>query len=110
MFLLLALPVRYAIERIKPFKNSDRNPQWVIDLRAINNQKIENGVLLNYARPIEAMFYTNLTAYSHIPDQETIADLIKQGYTVIIYDDGQLPAEVKLIPRVQVSRLSGGEK
>ncbi len=32
MVLLIALPVRYSIERIKPFQQMDRNPEWRRDL------------------------------------------------------------------------------
>ncbi len=88
LFLLIALPVRYNIERIKPFENRDRNPEWVAALKKLNEENIEDGVLLNYDHPIEAMFYTNLTAYSGIPTKEQIEGLIEQGYTVIINDEG----------------------
>ena len=37
------------------------------------------------------MFYTNLTVYSTIPDKELILKLLKEGYTVLISDDGKIP-------------------
>src|SRR5690606_30977613 len=69
LVLLILLPVRYGIERMKPFDIAERNPKWVVDLKKLNEAKIENGVLLNYKNPIEAMFYTDLTVYSFIPSQ-----------------------------------------
>ena len=97
LILLLALPIRYMLERVKPFAQIDRNPIWVADLRKLNDQKITNGVLFNYARPIEAMFYTNLTVYPDMPSPEVIANLITQGHNVLINDNGQIPANIKAI-------------
>lgn len=106
MILLIVLPIRYTIERVKPFTQRDRNPQWVTDLRKLDNNEIENGVLFNYNRPIEAMFYTNLTAYSQIPERKVITDLLDQGYTVIIADNGQIPADFYSIDGMIIKRLT----
>ncbi len=106
LFLLIALPIRYMIERVKPFEQSDRNPGWAIELRKLNKKNISNGVLLNYDRPIEAMFYTNLTAYSYIPDRNKIIELVTNGYTVIINDDGKLPDDIKTIKGVTTEKLN----
>ena len=54
----------------------DRNPQWVSDLKKLAKLNIEKGVLFNYNRPIEAMFYTNFTIYSKIPDKQTALNLL----------------------------------
>ncbi len=105
LILLIALPVRYAIERIKPFQRTERTPQWVIDLKKINDSKIGKGVIFNYDKPIEAMFYTNLTAYQSIPDYKTVTDLIEKGYTIIINDDGKIPEEIKTIKGVMTLDL-----
>jgi len=45
LFLLIALPVRYMIERVKPFEQNNRNPDWVIELRKLNDKEIAKGVL-----------------------------------------------------------------
>lgn len=95
LLLLLALPIRYTIERVKPFNHTSRNPDWAIDLRKLNEQKILKGVLFNYDRPIEAMFYANLTAYQLLPDSVKLNELINKGYTIIINDDGNLPELIK---------------
>ena len=110
LILLIGLPIRYSIERVKPFNQRDRNPQWVTDLKKLHDKQIENGVLLNYNRPIEAMFYTNLTAYHYIPEKKTITDLMKKGYVVIINDNGQIPANIKSIDGLIIEKLTATKK
>lgn len=105
LFLLIALPVRYMIERVKPFTQKNRNPAWAVDLRVLNDKNISKGVLFNYSKPIEAMFYTNLMAYQEIPNKQTITELMNQGYVVIIQDDGKLPKEIKDINGIRFERL-----
>ena len=97
LILLIVLPIRYSIERIKPFEKRDRNPQWVADLKELNKENMDKAILFNYEYPIEAMFYTNLIVYPYIPDRNTISDLIAKGYTVIINDNGNIPADVETI-------------
>lgn len=93
LFLLIALPARYCIERVKPFKE-ERQQQWVEDLKNMSQKNLAKGVLLNYPKSTDAMFYTDLTVYSFIPQQATIQDLIQKGYTVMINDDGKIPSEI----------------
>jgi len=102
---ILALPVRYTIERTKPFEKSDRSPEWVTVLKRLNERNIEKGVIFNYDRPIEAMFYTNLTAYRDIPDKKEINDLIEEGYSVIINDNGKIPDDITTIKGVSIETL-----
>jgi 4-amino-4-deoxy-L-arabinose transferase len=106
IILLIVLPIRYTIERVKPFDRIDRNPVWVAELKKLNDQDITNGVLLNYDRPIEAMFYTNLIAYSHIPAKKEIVELISRGFTVIVNDDGKVPSNIKLIDGIEVKNFT----
>ena len=94
MVLLLALPVRYSIERLKPFKNTERNPQWTRQLRELGSEGYKNVVMFNYPNYIEAMFYTGFTVYDRFPDQNVISELITRGYTVIINDKGDTPPEI----------------
>lgn len=90
LILIIVLPIRYAIERMKPFQNRDRNPKWVVELKELNKKNIKNGILFNYENPIEAMFYTDLVVYSSLPSKEKIAELINEGYQIIINDNGNL--------------------
>jgi 4-amino-4-deoxy-L-arabinose transferase-like glycosyltransferase len=105
LILLIALPVRYMIERVKPFQQNNRNPDWAIELRKLNDKDIDKGILFNYDKPIEAMFYTNLIAYPHIPDSNTIIGLIAEGYTIIMNDNGALPDNIKTMKGITFERL-----
>ncbi|HRO42203.1 MAG TPA: hypothetical protein PL009_05180 [Flavipsychrobacter sp.] len=105
LFLLIVLPVRYMIERVKPFEKNNRNPDWVVELRELNDKKIIKGVLLNYDKPVEAMFYTDLMAYPYIPDKNKIVSLITLGYSIIINDKGTLPEEIKSIKGITIMKL-----
>ncbi len=102
LFLLIALPIRYTIERTKPFDITDRCSQWVSDLKKLNERNIQRGVLFNYDKPIEAMFYTNLTVYSYVPEKNVLTDLIHQGYTVLINDNGNIKSEIKSLKDVKI--------
>ncbi len=85
---LLLLPVRYTIERAKPFSNDyDRDPKWE---RNINNFKqsplnTPKTVVLNCEHAIEMMFETKCIAYQQLPGPSAIADLKAKGYNVIIW-------------------------
>ncbi len=110
MVLLIVLPIRYSIERIKPFSQTDRSPQWVIDLKQFNEGKYSNAIVFNYNHPVEAMFYTDFTAYSTIPDKNTISGLIAQGYTVILNDRGNIPADIKNIEEVIIEKIPAADR
>ena len=89
LVLLPALPVRYSIERIKPFMIRERNPQWARELRTLNaaldpEQKI---VIFNAELPIETMFYVSCTAYSKIPDSLALKSIETKGYTILIREN-----------------------
>lgn len=101
LFFLVALPIRYSIERIKPFEFRERNPQWV---QQIKNLKSFNGnvVIFNIEHPIEVMFYTNTIAYSNIPDINTIKGIVESGYEVIINDNGKLNIDFNTLEKVRV--------
>jgi 4-amino-4-deoxy-L-arabinose transferase len=105
LILLIALPVRYSFERIKPFRKIERNPEWVSNLKELSKDVNEKVVLFNYANPVEAMFYTDMTVYPQLPDKETIKRLIREGYTVVINDEGQLPEELLMMDGVKVQPI-----
>ena len=94
LFLLIALPVRYTVERAKPFIKRERNPEWTIQLRSLNKIEDENVVLFNIEENIRAMFYTDHTVYKIIPSDEQIKTLTGKGYKVCINNDGNLPARI----------------
>ena len=86
MLLLVALPVRYGIERTKPFQVLTRNPDWARELRMLDKRlkREENTVILNASRPIETMFYTDGIAYKVVPDSAKLRKLQKKGYHILI--------------------------
>jgi 4-amino-4-deoxy-L-arabinose transferase-like glycosyltransferase len=96
LILMIALPARYSIERSKAFSKRERNPGWAIELRALNlTESDPETILFNYPRPVEAMFYTQLTVYQEVPDLMTIRELQGKGYKIMINDDGNLPEELR---------------
>src|SRR5690606_26658879 len=105
LFALIALPVRYSIERIKPFQNRDRSPEWVEDLKAFPAYE---GVLFNYPHPVEAMFYTNLTVYDMLPADSIIERLIQEDNQVFVLDDGAVNEHTVSIEGVQLVQMSVG--
>ncbi len=106
LVLIILLPLRYSFERIKPFANENRNPEWVKTLKAMNKTEIpENSILFNFSYPIEAMFYTNLTVYSEIPDTKRLNKLIEQGYTIYLNDNKNIPTELKNDKRIRFIQL-----
>ena len=62
--LLLLLPIRYSIERAKPFSVRERLPEWAENIKALSAQyeMEERTVVFGVERPIEFMFYTDATA------------------------------------------------
>ncbi|MBK8966568.1 MAG: glycosyltransferase family 39 protein [Lewinellaceae bacterium] len=87
--LLFLLPIRYSIERIKPFTQRD-TPQWCTDLKSFV-KRVEGKsrvILLNEPHYIEAMFYgRNITARSSMPNAAIIDSLINLKYTVYIHKE-----------------------
>ena len=106
LILLIILPIRYTIERVKPFEKRERYPQWVTDLKKLNDYKIYNGVLFNYNNPVKAMFYTNLIVYPFIPDEKTIINLQKKGFNVIINDRQNIPDNIITIKGIRIEKLT----
>lgn len=89
--LLIVLPIRYSLERLKPFEDRDRNPSWVQHLKSLKSVLPSNAILFNTAHPIECMFYTNiLAAYSSHPDDKTIEKLLHLGYRIFLLEGEQL--------------------
>lgn len=89
--LLIVLPIRYSLERLKLFENRDRNTSWAQQLKVFKAVLPSNGVLFNTAHPIECMFYTDvLAAYSFPPDQVTIEKLSNLGYRIYLMEGERL--------------------
>ena len=52
------------------------------------------------------MFYTNLTAYPYIPDRNKITDMIAEGYTVMINDNGKYPTTSNQLKVLRLKNLT----
>lgn len=101
--LLVVLPLRYTLERLKLSPAYDRNPPWVQAMRQLP-ARIGPGkvVLLNVDRPIEAMFYTPYIAYAKMATPQQIARLRREGFRVIAFDNGSLPPALRASPGLEV--------
>ncbi|MFW5804854.1 MAG: ArnT family glycosyltransferase [bacterium] len=107
MFLLLALPYRYMIERVKPFEKGERNPVWASELKNFSREISQQPktVLFNTSYPVEIMFYTGISAYNHCPSVQTIKELAVKGYKIYL-DDNDLPVKLQNLPEVSIIKLS----
>ncbi len=84
MVLLIAFPLRYSAERIESFQEG-RNPEWSKEIKQLKNLTEENKVVLfGVEHSIETMFYTDYVVYSFVPDNETIKQVMNDGYKVYI--------------------------
>ncbi|MCB0480448.1 MAG: glycosyltransferase family 39 protein [Flavobacteriales bacterium] len=88
VLLLIGLPVRYSIERFKPFEKIE-TPDWrrEIDIIKQSNQGKKHLVVFNFHRPIECMFYTDFYAYHRMPTDKDIRILKKENIEFIIWND-----------------------
>lgn len=96
--LFLGLPLRYSLERIKPFDPKERSPEWVLDLKKLKISTDSSCVLFNYPRPIEAMFYTDMMVYEKLPDRESLKDLQQKNYKLKIFIQEGIPQDIYDLP------------
>lgn len=94
LLLLLALPIRYSLERMKPFAKTQERALWIEALVELDEQ-YEYAVLFNFPKPIDAMFYTDMVVYKHIPSLNTILELQSKGMVVLFSNPESIPAEYK---------------
>ena len=103
--LLIVLPVRYTIERVKPFNIEERNPRWSQELRELQGRVGDSkAAVFNVEHNIEAMFYARVTAYPFIPDQHQIDEAMRRGFRIFVYDDSKLSPEVRNNPSITIIR------
>jgi 4-amino-4-deoxy-L-arabinose transferase-like glycosyltransferase len=101
--LLLVLPLRYTVERLKVRPNYDRDPAWAAALRALP-ARLGPGpaVLFHLNRPIEAMFYTPYIAYAGIPTPAMATALRTAGYRVVVFDAQGLAPVLGSVPGIEL--------
>lgn len=92
LVLLVALPVRYSIDRTTPFENRLRTPPWSPEVKSLKDRLglRQRVVVFNVEHNIEAMFYSGVTIYDFVPARGTIDRITRDAYRVIINDDGRL--------------------
>jgi 4-amino-4-deoxy-L-arabinose transferase len=93
--LLIILPIRYTFERVRPFRDIDRNPVWAQELRTLQT-KVGNtkAAVFNVEHNIEAMFYAKVSAYPFIPNLQQVAQAQSRGFRIFIYDSPDIPFDI----------------
>ena len=93
LVLLIALPIRYSIERLKPLKGVPSKPDWQTDIEVFSNStgNRDKSIVFNTVYPIEYMFHTDVTAYRGVPMESTMDSLSSKGYTIYIVQEGNVP-------------------
>lgn len=105
--LLLILPIRYSIERIKPFSNNLRTKNWISEIKQIDRSyNHSKKVLFNTKHPIATMFYTDFTAYDKTPNKDQVLRFQSEGYEIFIDNDQALPDGLRRLPGVNYIALS----
>lgn len=82
MAALIALPIRYTFERLKPFDTNKTNPAWIVEMKKLDLGEEDKIVIFNTDHPIEMMFYTDYTAYTAIPSESVLDSLSDVGYDI----------------------------
>lgn len=93
LVLLFALPVRYSLERLKPFQGIPKMPDWQSDIHDFERSpdNTSDAVIFNTEHPIEYMFHTNATAYIGMPTESLMDSLENVGHHVFIVKEGNRP-------------------
>jgi 4-amino-4-deoxy-L-arabinose transferase len=103
MVLLLALPARFCMERVKPMWGPQWHTEWARSMRSMNEQfGTSRVVVFNAERPIELMFYSSMLAYGGFPTEGDIAHAEQEGYRVAVHDSDRLPEWIRSHPRIEV--------
>ena len=105
IILLIGLPIRFSLERVKPLQTIDRSPKWRNDLVELSAQlkDPEKCVVFNVQQSIELMFYSDAVAYDFIPSNEQIESLMKKGYNVYVNDCGNKLVHLPLVNYISLT-------
>jgi len=89
IILIIALPIRYAFERIKAFEGYDSDKvEQTKRIKALTSTLYsDKTVLFNDPYYIETMFYTSFISYERKPSDADISLLKAKGYVVCILPD-----------------------
>ena len=85
LILLIGLPIRYAVERIKPFRPRFVLPPWRTEMATfVAGLKIPPDQILLYDEPraFDALFFYGITAYPYTPDTAALNAAQRRGYHI----------------------------
>ncbi len=105
--LFILLPIRYTLERVKPF---DKKEQETADQQKIRDWKKQlpadkKIIIFNTPYYIETMFYLDITAaYPYLPSIEQINQLTFKGYAIFITRDNNIPMNIEMNKEVKFLR------
>ncbi len=87
--LMILLPIRYSIERVKPFKERMKHPEWRVRLSELDKQipNTKNVILSGESHYLNAMFYHDFVAYERRLSEQEIEMVKGKGYRVFEYDE-----------------------
>jgi len=106
--LLFLLPIRYSIERIKPFSNFSRNAKWIPKMQELNNRHQKDlKVIFNCKYPIETMFHTDFIAYESLPSINKLIELESKNYTIFLDNWQDIPASKANLSYVNYVEITG---
>ena len=91
--LLVILPIRYSIERIKPFKSFEKEKSMTNDLKSLDVKFRQDSKVAVFDEPnyIRLMFYhDNVVAYPWVTSQENLRRIKKEGYIIYIREKSNL--------------------
>ncbi|MEX1001678.1 MAG: glycosyltransferase family 39 protein [Crocinitomicaceae bacterium] len=87
---LIALPLRYSIERLKLFQKQAELSVFYQKRENWEGKFDQHDVVVGCPENIELMYYTDVKAAYHlIPSPDKITDLNEQGYNVYLYRHGE---------------------
>ncbi|MEX2596594.1 MAG: glycosyltransferase family 39 protein [Salibacteraceae bacterium] len=104
MVAMIALPVRYMFERVKPFKDHGEKAKIVTYLKELKPKVADKKVVLfRVDSSIEAMFYTDVVAYPWRPSSDAkLAEIHDKGYLICIKGSNGLSDEVLALENIIV--------
>ncbi len=105
--LLFALPIRYSIERIKPFSNKERSPAWISELKRIDRTYPDTKkVIFSCKYPIKAMFHADVIAYEKLPNENELAKIESEGYQIYVEESKPNSSEHNTLEEVRYVHLN----
>jgi 4-amino-4-deoxy-L-arabinose transferase len=107
LFLLIAFPIRYTLERIKPFEKYERTKPWIAKMKKLESlTDTKDVVIFNTKYPVETMFHTDFIAYNETPSVQKLDSINQLGYVVYIDNNNEIKEDLKHIKYVNFVEIS----